>query len=95
MASSPDIQELVVNRLKLEAFDILKAASKDKPGANGGHYAWFQGIIAHAEAENNSSRAAAAVIVMQAYGDALSSMSIDDQSLENAVHDGIIRMVQG
>lgn len=92
MSTNPDIQQLVSNRLMLEALDILKQAAADKPGANGGYYAWFQHIITDAEASNNQARGIAAVIVMQAYGQVLSSSSVD---LGAVVLENIQRTVSG
>ena len=73
MSMTNDLREDVINRLTLETLQLLKEAGKDKPATNGGYYAWFQGVIARAEAENNAARSLAAVVVMKAYGEELTS----------------------
>jgi hypothetical protein len=94
MASSPDIQQLVSDRLTMEAYGILKEVATDKPGTNGGYYAWFQNLIARAEETNDRARALAAVLVMEAYGEELSdpsSMYLD--TLLSRVRANIEKMV--
>lgn len=95
MSSSPDIQQLVVNRLEEESFALLKEVAVDKPGANGGLYHWFQSIIAHAEASGQDARAMAAVNLMQAYAEELSTHNFDHNRLQKRIHLGIHKMVSG
>lgn len=96
MSSSPNIQRLVVERLTVEAFEILKETAKEKPGANGGYYPWFQQMIAHAEASGDQARSMAAVIVMQAYAEELvSQASVNEDRLQERVRAGILEMAQG
>jgi hypothetical protein len=97
MSSSPNIQRLVIDRLTLEAFEIMKETANEKPGANGGYYAWFQQVIARSEASGDQARGMAAVIVMQAYADELISTDhvFDQDRLESRVRLGIREMAQG
>jgi hypothetical protein len=95
MNTSIDIREDVINRLTLEALQLLKEAGKDKPAANGGYYAWFQSVIARAEAENNTARSLAAVVVMKAYGEELTSydQSFYPDRLQSRINLGIRDLV--
>jgi hypothetical protein len=93
--SSPDIQQLVVNRLQEESCLLLKELNDDQPGANGGFYHWFQNTIAKAEAGGKDARAMAAVVLMHAYAEELSSHSFDENRLQSRIHQGIDDLVAG
>ena len=92
-----DIKDATINQLTLEAYEILGQVSNDKPGANGGYYAWFQKLITRAENENNEARALAGVIVMKAYGEEMESpdKTFYPDRLQSRINLGIRDMVLG